>query len=61
VAVRRFLGGSLDFPGIPRLVEAAIARFGSPGHPSEPSLAELVELEAEVRAFCAAGRGGSER
>ena len=29
VAVRRFLDGSLDFPGIPRLLEAAVERFGA--------------------------------
>ena len=28
VAVARFLAGSLDFPGIPRLLEAAVARYG---------------------------------
>ena len=28
VAVARFLDGTLDFPGIPRLLEAAVARFG---------------------------------
>ena len=29
VAVARFLDGTLDFPGIPRLLEAAVTRFGS--------------------------------
>ena len=28
VAVSRFLDGTLDFPGIPRLLEAAVTRFG---------------------------------
>ncbi len=28
VAVARFLDGTLDFPGIPRLLEAAVRRFG---------------------------------
>ena len=28
VAVARFLDGTLDFPGIPRLLEAAVTRFG---------------------------------
>ena len=30
VAVARFLAGSLDFPGIPRLLDSAIERFGMP-------------------------------
>ena len=29
VAVARFLDGTLDFPGIPRLLEAAVTQFGS--------------------------------
>src|SRR6478736_699748 len=33
VAVARFLDGSLDFPGIPRLLEAAVSRFGGAGEP----------------------------
>jgi 1-deoxy-D-xylulose-5-phosphate reductoisomerase len=49
VAVARFLGGSLDFPGIPRLLEAATARFGSTSG-AAPSVDELVALEAEIRA-----------
>ena len=49
VAVARFLEGTLDFPGIPRLLEAAVARFGTPSGP-DPDLAELVALDAEVRA-----------
>jgi 1-deoxy-D-xylulose-5-phosphate reductoisomerase len=48
VAVERFLGGSLSFPGIPRLLEAAVERFGGSGHPDVDS---LVALDAEVRAF----------
>lgn len=51
VAVARFLDGGLGFNGIARLLEAAVARFGGPG---EPGLDELVELDAEVRAFAAA-------
>ena len=50
IAVTRFLNGSLDFPGIPRLLAAAVERFGS-GEPREPSLDEIVALGAEVRAF----------
>jgi len=55
VAVARFLGGTLDFPGIPRLLAAAVERFGTAG-PGEPSLDEVVALDAEVRAFAAAAR-----
>jgi 1-deoxy-D-xylulose-5-phosphate reductoisomerase len=49
VAVARFLEGSLDFPGIPRLLEAAVARFGMPSG-SDPDVNELVALDREVRA-----------
>ena len=49
VAVARFLDGSLDFPGIPRLLEAAVARFGTPSG-SDPDVDELVALDREVRA-----------
>jgi 1-deoxy-D-xylulose-5-phosphate reductoisomerase len=52
VAVARFLDGSLDFTGIPRLLERAVARYGGG---SEPSLAELETLEREVRATFAMG------
>jgi 1-deoxy-D-xylulose-5-phosphate reductoisomerase len=52
VAVARFLDGSLDFPGIPRLLETAVARFGTPGG-GDPELDELVALDAEVRASLA--------
>ena len=47
VAVARFLDGSLDFPGIPRLLEAAVARFGTAGG-ADPSLDEVLALDAEV-------------
>jgi 1-deoxy-D-xylulose-5-phosphate reductoisomerase len=50
VAVARFLAGSLDFNGIPRLLGSAVERFGS-GRPVEPDLEQLVALDAEVRAF----------
>jgi 1-deoxy-D-xylulose-5-phosphate reductoisomerase len=52
VAVDRFLNGTLDFQGIPRLLEAAVARFGTPSGP-DPDLDELVALDAEVRASLA--------
>ncbi len=55
VAVARFLGGTLDFPGIPRLLEAAVERF-SVGEPRDPSLEELVALDTEVRSFAEAYR-----
>ena len=57
VAVARFLDGSLDFNGIPRLLEAAIERFGS-GADGEPDVDALVALDAEVRAAFAAGPVG---
>jgi 1-deoxy-D-xylulose-5-phosphate reductoisomerase len=50
VAVARFLAGSLDFSGIPRLLGSAVERFGTAG-PVEPSLQELLALDTEVRAF----------
>jgi 1-deoxy-D-xylulose-5-phosphate reductoisomerase len=51
VAVARFLDGSLDFPGIPRLLEDAVARFGTtPRGAADPELEELVALDHEVRA-----------
>jgi 1-deoxy-D-xylulose-5-phosphate reductoisomerase len=50
VAVARFLGGTLDFQGIPRVLSAAVEKFGS-GEPREPGLEELVALDAQVRAF----------
>ena len=58
VAVARFLAGSLDFPGIPRLLEAAVERFGG-GADQAPDLDELVALDREVRAAFDAptGRG----
>jgi len=55
VAVARFLGGTLDFQGIPRVLSAAVERFGS-GEPREPGLEELVALDAQVRAFAEVAR-----
>ena len=49
VAVARFLAGTLDFPGIPRLLEQAVARYGS-GPDQAPGVDELVALDREVRA-----------
>jgi len=56
VAVARFLDGTLDFPGIPRLLEAAIERFGSDG--GDPDVDELVELDRTVREAFATVRSG---
>jgi 1-deoxy-D-xylulose-5-phosphate reductoisomerase len=50
VAVARFLAGSLEFNGIPRLLAAAVDRFGS-GEPAEPELDQLIGLDLEVRRF----------
>jgi 1-deoxy-D-xylulose-5-phosphate reductoisomerase len=58
VAVARFLEGSLDFMGIPRLLDQAIERFGSSGGP-DPDLDGLVALDREVRAAFAAPAGAS--
>jgi 1-deoxy-D-xylulose-5-phosphate reductoisomerase len=58
VAVARFLDGSLDFAAIPRLLEAAVERFGSAGN-NAPGLDELLALDAEVRAAYAAGPVGT--
>jgi 1-deoxy-D-xylulose-5-phosphate reductoisomerase len=58
IAVARFLEGSLDFNGIPRLLDAAVERFGHDGHP-EPDVDALVALDAEVRAVFASGPIGS--
>jgi 1-deoxy-D-xylulose 5-phosphate reductoisomerase len=54
VAVARFLDGSLDFPGIPRLLEAAVTRFGE-GADQAPDVDSLVALDHEVRAAFASG------
>lgn len=54
VAVARFLDGTLDFCGIPRLLEAAVRRFGEVGDQS-PGVAELIALDREVRTAFASG------
>jgi len=59
VAVERFLDGTLDFPGIARLLEAAVERFGGTGDP-DPDVEGLIELDQAVRASFASGPiGGS--
>ncbi len=58
VAVTRFLRGTLDFPGIPRLLEAAVDRFGT-GPGQAPGYDELVALDRVVHAsFGAPGTAG---
>jgi len=54
VAVERFLAGSLEFTGIPRLLEAAVERFGESADQA-PDLESLVALDTEVRAAYATG------
>ncbi len=46
VAVAAFLAGALPFPAIATTLERAVDRWGSAG---EPSMAEIVDLDAEVR------------
>ena len=54
VAVERFLDGTLDFPGIWGLLEAAVERFGGTGDP-DPDVEGLIELDQAVRASFASG------
>jgi 1-deoxy-D-xylulose-5-phosphate reductoisomerase len=58
VAVERFLDGTLAFSGIPRLLEAAVSRYGASGDQAPP-LDDLVALDAEVRAAFSHGAIGS--
>jgi 1-deoxy-D-xylulose-5-phosphate reductoisomerase len=58
VAVARFLDGTLDFDGIPRLLGAAVERFGTAGDRG-PDVDGLIALDAEVRAAFATGPVGS--
>ena len=57
VAVARFLEGSHDFVGIPRLLEAAVDRFGADG--DAPDVDALVALDLEVRAAYASAAFGA--
>ena len=54
VAVERFLDGTLDFPGIPGLLEAAVEQFGGTGE-ADPDVEGLIELDQAVRATFASG------
>jgi 1-deoxy-D-xylulose-5-phosphate reductoisomerase len=54
VAVAAFLAGRLAFTGIARMIEDAVERWGAD---AEPSLAEVVELDAVVRAELRGGLG----
>lgn len=54
VAVGRFLAGSLSFTGIPALLEAAIARFGSRSGPP-PDVDDLLAVDHEIRSWYAQG------
>jgi 1-deoxy-D-xylulose-5-phosphate reductoisomerase len=56
VAVARFMARTLDFTGIPRLLEAAVERFGA-GH-DDPGIDELVALDREIRAVFSTGPVG---
>ena len=57
VAVSRFLAGTLDFPGIARLLESAVERFGT--GQGTPDVDALVALDAEVRGAFASGPVGA--
>jgi 1-deoxy-D-xylulose-5-phosphate reductoisomerase len=58
VAVSRFLGGTLGFDGIPKLLAAAVERFGD-GPDQAPDVETLVALDAELRAAFATGPIGT--
>jgi 1-deoxy-D-xylulose-5-phosphate reductoisomerase len=54
VAVERFLDGTLDFPGITALADAAVDRFGATasGAAATPDVDELMALDVAVREWC---------
>ena len=60
VAVARFIAGTLDFPGIPRLLEAAVVRAtsGPATGSADPDLDQLVALDADIRSAFATGPFG---
>ena len=63
VAVERFLAGTLDFNGIPRVIAAAVDRFGGGqgGETRAPDLDEVLAIDAEVRAAAGDARFGAAR
>lgn len=56
VAVEAFLGGRLPFTGIGLLIESAVERWGSD---TEPTLDEIVALDAEIRDELSRSLGGA--
>jgi 1-deoxy-D-xylulose-5-phosphate reductoisomerase len=54
VGVAAFLGGAIGLPRIADVLEGAVARWGGD---AEPTLSEIVELDAEVRSVLAAELG----
>ena len=54
VAVGQFLDTSLDFPGISRLLERAVERFGRRDG-TDPTVDELVALDLEIRSVFGSG------
>ena len=58
IAVARFLARTLEFTGIPRLLESAVTRFGVGS--TEPDLEELVALDREIRAAYSTGPLGGQ-
>ncbi len=56
VAVARFLARTLDFAGIPRLLEDAVTRFGLTA--DDPDVDALVALDHEIRAAYSTGSVG---
>ena len=54
----RFLDGTLDFLGIPRVLEAAVDALRRGRRRDGPDVDELVALDAEVRAALATGPVG---
>jgi 1-deoxy-D-xylulose-5-phosphate reductoisomerase len=59
VAVRRFLDGTIGFTDIPRLLDAAVHRFGGRTGEPVPDVDEIIALDAEVRSAFATGPIGA--
>jgi 1-deoxy-D-xylulose-5-phosphate reductoisomerase len=60
VAVARFLDGTLDYLGIPRLLEQAVERYGA-SDGNDPDVDALIALDAEIRSAFASQPIGSGR